>query len=165
MPIQATDIVIILISFAACVYCFVLSRRLKALQNTKDGLGATIMAMSKSIAAMSSSTKETRSHVGEMAARLAAQLEDAQRMCARIEEMKVSLEATQKDAQDQVTAAQAELSTMMRIMLDQSKTRIMEMNRVMQQLRELTETNTAPGEAAASPAAPSERPLARARGA
>jgi len=165
MPIQATDIVIILISFAACVYCFVLSRRLKALQNTKDGLGATIMAMSKSIAAMSSSTKETRSHVGEMAARLAAQLEDAQRMCARIEEMKVSLEATQKDAQDQVTAAQAELSTMMRIMLDQSKTRIMEMNRVMQQLRELTEANAAPSETSTSPAAPSERPLVRARGA
>ena len=164
MPIQATDIVIILISFAACVYCFVLSRRLKALQNTKDGLGATIMAMSKSIAAMSSSTKETRSHVGEMAARLATQLEDAQRMCARIEEMKVSLEATQKDAQDQVTAAQAELSTMMRIMLDQSKTRIMEMNRVMQQLRELTDANAAPGESA-SPAAPSDRPLVRARGA
>ena len=58
MPIQATDIAIILVSFAACVYCFVLNRRLKALQDTRDGLGATIMAMSKSIAAMSNSTKE-----------------------------------------------------------------------------------------------------------
>ncbi|HPF24598.1 MAG: hypothetical protein R3C08_14225 [Hyphomonas sp.] len=139
MPIQATDIVIILVSFAACVYCFVLSRRLKALQDTKDGLGATIMAMTKSVAAMSSSTKETRSHVGEMAARLATQLEDARQTCIRLEELKASLEATQKDSVDQVHAAQAELSTMMRIMLDQSKTRIMEMNRVMQQLREMTD--------------------------
>ena len=139
MTIQATDIAIILVSLAACAYCFVLSRRLKALQDTKDGLGATIMAMSKSVAAMSSSTRETRSHVGEMAARLATQLEDARQTCARLEELKASLEATQKDAVDQVTASQAELSTMMRIILDQSKTRIMEMNRVMQQLRELTE--------------------------
>lgn len=139
MPIQATDIVIILISFAACIYCFVLNRRLKALQDTKDGLGATIMAMSKSVAAMSSSTRETRSHVGEMASRLAMQLEDAKQTCIRLEELKASLEATQKDAVDQVTASQAELGTMMRIILDQSKTRIIEMNRVMQQLRELTE--------------------------
>ncbi len=139
MPVQATDIAIILVSFAACAYCFVLNRRLKALQDTRDGLGATIMAMSKSIAAMSSSTKETRSHVGEMAARLATQLEDAKQTCARLEELKVSLEATQKDAVDQVTASQAELSTMMRIILDQSKTRIMEMNRVMQDMREMTE--------------------------
>ena len=139
MPIQATDIAIILVSVAACAYCFVLSRRLKALQDTKDGLGATIMAMTKSVAAMSNSTRETRSHVGEMASRLATQLEDAKQTCARLEELKAELEATQKDAVDQVTASQAELSTMMRIILDQSKTRIMEMNSVMQQLRELTE--------------------------
>ena len=97
------------------------------------------MAMSKSIAAMSNSTKETRSHVGEMAARLAMQLEDAKQTCARMEELKASLEASQKDAVDQVTASQAELSTMMRIILDQSKTRIMEMNRVMHDMREMTE--------------------------
>lgn len=96
MPIQATDIVIILVSFAACVYCFVLSRRLKALQDTKDGLGATIMAMTKSVAAMSSSTKETRSHVGEMAARLATQLEDARQTCIRLEELKASSKPPRK---------------------------------------------------------------------
>ena len=141
MTVQATDIVIILISFAACVYCFVLSRRLKALQNTKDGLGATIMAMSKSIAAMTSSTRDTRSQVAEMAAQLGTQLEDARQMCARIEELKLSLENSQKDTVDQVTAAQAELSTMMRIILDQSKTRIMEINRVMQQMREQAEAD------------------------
>jgi methyl-accepting chemotaxis protein len=139
MTIQATDIAILLVSFAACVYCFVLNRRLKALQNTKDGLGAMIVAMSKSISAMTSSTKETRSQVGEMAARLATQLEDAKQTCARLEALQASLEATQKDTVEQVTASQAELSTMMRIILDQSKTRVMEMNRVMNQLRELTE--------------------------
>lgn len=141
MTIEATDIAIILVSFAACVYCFVLNRRLKALQNTRDGLGATIMAMSKSISAMSNSTKETRSQVGEMAARLATQLEDARRTCARLEALKASLEETQKDTVDQVTAAQAELSTMMRIILDQSKTRVMEMNRVMAEMRDMAEAD------------------------
>ena len=141
MTIEATDIAIILVSTAACAYCFVLSRRLKALQNTKDGLGATIMAMSKSIAAMSSSTKETRSQVGEMAAQLATQLEDAKQTCTRLEQLKAELENTQKETVDQVTASQAELSTMLRIILDQSKTRVMEINSAMNQLRELTEAD------------------------
>ncbi len=139
MNFEPTDIAIVLVSFAACVYCFVLNRRLKALQNTKDGLGATIMAMSKSIAAMSNSTQETRSHVGEMAVRLSSLLQDANQTCERLESLQASLEATQKNAVDQVTATQTELGIMMRIILDQSKTRIMEMTTLMQRLRDLTD--------------------------
>ncbi|MEH6411498.1 MAG: hypothetical protein V7741_13300 [Hyphomonas sp.] len=139
MNFEPTDFAIVLVSLAACVYCFVLNRRLKALQNTKDGLGATIMAMSKSIAAMSSSTQETRSHVGEMAIRLSSLLEEANRTCERLENLQTSLEATQQNAVDQVTATQTELGIMMRIILDQSKTRIMEMTTLMQRLRDLTD--------------------------
>lgn len=140
MPIQVepTDIAIILVSLAACVYCFVLNRRLKALQNTKDGLGATIVAMSKTIAAMSSSTQETRSHVSEMSLRLSRQLDEAQQVCTRIEQLQASLEQTKKDTEDRVIASQAELGTLMRIILDQSKTRVMEMTSMMEQLRHLT---------------------------
>ena len=58
MSIQPTDIAIFLVSFAPCIYCFVLSKRLKALQNTKDGLGATITALSTSISQMSSTTQD-----------------------------------------------------------------------------------------------------------
>jgi regulator of replication initiation timing len=139
MNFEPTDIAIVLVSFAACVYCFVLNRRLKALQNTKDGLGATIMAMSKSISAMSSSTQETRSHVGEMAIRLSSLIEEANKTCLRMEALQLTLEGTQQNAVDQVTATQTELGIMMRIILDQSKTRIMEMTTLMQRLRDLTE--------------------------
>ena len=125
--------------FAACVYCCVLNRRLKALQNTKDGLGATIMAMSKTIAAMSNSTQETRSHVGEMAVRLSSLLQDANQTCERLETLQASLEATQHKAVDQVTATQTEPGVMMGIILDQSKTWIMEMTKLMQRLRGLTD--------------------------
>ncbi|MEQ8320726.1 MAG: hypothetical protein RH946_10715 [Rhodospirillales bacterium] len=139
MNFEPTDIAIVLVSFAACVYCFVLNRRLKALQNTKDGLGATIMAMSKTIAAMSNSTQETRSQVGEMAIRLSSLMEEANQTCIRLENLQTTLEATQQNAVDQVTATQTELGIMMRIILDQSKTRIMEMTTLMQRLRDLTE--------------------------
>ncbi len=149
MSFEPTDIAIILVSSAACVYCFVLSRRLKALQNTKDGLGATILAMSKSISAMSNSTQETRSHVGEMAGRLAGLLEEANATCARLETVQSSLENTQQSAVDQVTNTQTELGIMMRIILDQSKSRIVEMTNMMQEFRDLTEDDASRGNVSA----------------
>ena len=88
---------------------------------------------------MSSSTQETRSHVGEMAIRLSSLLEEANRTCERLENLQTSLEGTQQNAVDQVTATQTELGIMMRIILDQSKTRIMEMTKLMQRLRDLTD--------------------------
>ena len=77
MPISPFDIAIILISSVACIYCIVLSRRLRALQNTRNGLGATIKALSDSISAVSATTDETRFHAGELAARLARLIEEA----------------------------------------------------------------------------------------
>ncbi|MCA8902651.1 MAG: hypothetical protein KDA53_15535 [Hyphomonas sp.] len=137
--VEPTDIAIILVSLAACAYCFVLNRRLKALQNTKDGLGATIVAMSKSIAAMNASTQDTRTHVSEMTLRLARQLEDANQMCARLEALQAKLEKTQSDAVERVTSTQAELGTMLRIILDESKSRILEITSMMHDLRVLTD--------------------------
>ena len=87
MPISPFDIAIILISSVACIYCIVLSRRLRALQNTRNGLGATIKALSDSISAVSATTDETRYHAGELAARLARLIEEAKRSCERVESL------------------------------------------------------------------------------
>lgn len=103
MPISPFDIAIILISSVACLYCIVLSRRLKALQNTRNGLGATIKALSDSISAVSTTTDEARFHAGELAARLARLIEEAKLSCARIEDTTIRL----KDAH---AAAELQLS-------------------------------------------------------
>jgi len=137
MNFEITDIVIILVSFAACGYCFVLNRRLKALQNTKDGLGATIVAMTKSISVMSASTHETRLQVGDMVTRLSKMLDEATVACRRMEELKLALETSGKDSIDQAKSTQTELNMMMRIVLDQSKNRANEMMTLMQQARDL----------------------------
>ncbi len=137
MSVQPTDIAIILVSLAACGYCFVLSRRLKALQDTRDGLGATIMALSKSISAMSATTQETRAHAGELATRLSKLLDEADRMCARISDLNASMESTHATALEQVNAAHGELSTSMRDMLEESRDRIVEMSAMMRQMRTL----------------------------
>ena len=66
MPLDPSEIAPFLDSFAACLYCALLSRRLKALQNTKDGLGASIRAMSESVAAVSSAKHEAQAQSGDM---------------------------------------------------------------------------------------------------
>jgi uncharacterized protein YoxC len=93
MPdIQPIDIAIFLVSFAACIYCILLSRRLKSLQDTRDGLGATIMAMNKSVSAISSATLETRAQAGELADRLSRLMKEADESCEKIGSMLDALE-------------------------------------------------------------------------
>lgn len=137
MSFEITDIVIILVSFATCGYCFVLNRRLKALQNTKNGLGATIVAMTKSISTMSASTQETRLQVRGMVTQLSKMLDDAHTSCARMEALKLELERSGKESISQAMATQTELNMMMRIVLDQSKLQASEMKTLMQQARDL----------------------------
>ena len=93
MPdIQPIDIALFLVSLAACIYCVQLSRRLKSLQDTRDGLGATIMAMNKSVSAVSSATQETRNQAGELASRLSQLMKEADQTCERPGDMIERLE-------------------------------------------------------------------------
>lgn len=141
--IQPTDVAIFLVSFAACVYCFVLSKRLRALQDTKDGLGATITAMTHSVSAMSQATHDTRTRVENMATRLAHLINDGEKMCKRLEDTIMTMERSQTGVTNQVHAAQTELNVMMRDVLDQSRARIVEMTTLMRQMRAMSEAGEA----------------------
>ena len=134
MAIQPTDIAIFLVSFAACAYCIVLSRRLKALQNTRDGLGATIMALSKSVSAVSSATNETRQQTGELAARLATLMKEAEDSYQRLEQLKSTLGKSEDRLARQIGAARSEMDGMLNDVMERSAERIMEMERLIRQL-------------------------------
>lgn len=138
LPIQPTDIAIFLVSFAACAYCFILSRRLKALQNTRDGLGATIMALTKSVSAMSSATNETRTQAGELAARLSGLMKEADQTCARLSQLSADLDKSQASANSSAAAAQDELRTALNDLLEQSQHSMTEMRTLLRQMRSLT---------------------------
>lgn len=142
MNVQPIDIAILLISTAACIYCIVLSRRLRALQNTKNGLGATIMAFSESVSKMSAVTKDTRVHAGELATRLAGLIEEARQACAEIEQSSDAIRSRQESAIERVNDACAELNALMRKVIDESETRMGEMTRLSKQVQILTESTT-----------------------
>lgn len=163
MPISPFDIAIILISSVACLYCIVLSRRLKALQNTRNGLGATIKALSDSISAVSATTDETRYHAGELAARLARLIEEAKLSCARIEDVTERLNEAQARAEIQIqqTAAQPVVPSALSPAVEQppvtddTDQKLQEISALMDKLKNLTEASVSAAEAAT----PSLRPL------
>lgn len=164
MPISPFDIAIILISSVACLYCIVLSRRLKALQNTRNGLGATIKALSDSISAVSATTDETRYHAGELAARLARLIEEAKLSCARIEDLTTRMKDMQASAETQLnrtpppmpqTYAPAPMPMAAPYSEDHSSQRLQEITDLMDRLKDLTEASVT----AAEQSSPALRPL------
>lgn len=135
LAIQPTDVALFLVSFAACVYCIVLSRRLKTLQDTRDGLGATIMAMNKSVAAVSSATHETRAQAGELAGRLAQATQEAEKTCKRLAELQASLENSEADLGRKAQAANAEIKSEMVEILQRARHESQQMKQLLQEMK------------------------------
>ena len=170
MPISPFDIAIILISSVACLYCIVLSRRLKALQNTRNGLGATIKALSDSISAVSTTTDEARFHAGELAARLARLIEEAKLSCARIEDTTIRLKDAHAAAEQHLSrtpppmpvqapsapqsAAPPTPAAAPAVREEESQQRLQEISDLMERLKDLTEASVAAAEQSNPPLRP-----------
>lgn len=135
LAIQPTDIALFLVSFAACVYCIILSRRLKTLQDTRDGLGATIMAMNKSVAAVSSATRETRVQAGELTDRLAQMMREADKSCQRLSALQASVEASEGNLGRKADAVKSEVTSEMKLILQRSREEMREMKQLLQALK------------------------------
>lgn len=160
MPISPFDIAIILISSVACLYCIVLSRRLKALQNTRNGLGATIKALSDSISAVSTTTDEARFHAGDLAARLARLIEEAKLSCARIEDTTIRLKDAHAAAEQHLSRTPPPMPVQAAAIAapvseDVSQQRLQEISDLMVRLKDLTEASVE----AAEQTNPTLRPL------
>lgn len=139
MLVSPFDIAIILISSIACIYCMVLSRRLRALQNTRNGLGATIKALSDSISAVSATTDETRYHAGELAMRLAHLIEEAKTACDRVQKLTGELQHTPIPDQRSTAQAPDETTESMRAALDLSNERLREITDLMHRMKSMSE--------------------------
>ena len=149
MLVSPFDIAIILISAVACIYCMVLSRRLRALQNTRNGLGATIKALSDSISAVSATTDEARYHAGDLANRLAHLIEDARVACERVERLTDEMKRTESRSSERFDQVQKQTSGTMQEALDLSNDRLREITDLMTRMKELSEgpVTAAPSEA------------------
>lgn len=128
----------------------VLSRRLRALQNTRNGLGATIKALSDSISAVSATTDETRYHAGELAVRLAHLIEEAKQACERVEDLTRELHQAPPpvpqpvpQAPPQTAPVTQETADAMRDALTLSNERLREITDLMHRMKHMSEESAA----------------------
>lgn len=137
MTFQPIDIALFLISAAACIYCMVLSRRLAHLQNTKDGLGATITACAESISSMSLATRSTTVQAKELATELSTLLQRADQVCEKIDLRTRKMETRHEQLATKGRDAQSQLDAMMHSVLAQHKTQITEIVELTKRARQL----------------------------
>lgn len=93
MTIQPTDIALVVISLVACFYCVLLGRKLKALQNTKDGLGATISAFTKATSEISAATQLSCQQASQQATKLFSLITEANETCTKLTALAQETEA------------------------------------------------------------------------
>jgi len=67
MQIAPIDIALLLVALVAGGYCFLLNKRLKTLQDTREGMGATIQALSDTISKMNGVTEASGQQARAMA--------------------------------------------------------------------------------------------------
>jgi chromosome segregation ATPase len=137
MDIQLTDISLFAVSFTACIYCFVLSRRLKTLQDTKDGLGATIVAFSQSISDMSSSTKETNLRAKQIAQNLTTAIHAADASAIKIAALLEALDAKETHLTRNIAQATQDVDADLQGVLDEAKLYANEISSLLKEIKTL----------------------------
>jgi hypothetical protein len=81
------DFLLLAASATACLYCFVLNRRLKGLTAAKTGLGAGIASLSQSAEEMKFAVAATKRSADEAATRLEKVITDADKKAAYLDDL------------------------------------------------------------------------------
>lgn len=89
-----TDIILILVSGSACLYCATLSRRLKKLNNLKTGVGASIVSLTQAIEDTHKAAQEAQQSTLQTVETLRHLLEKSERAAPKIEALITELERT-----------------------------------------------------------------------
>lgn len=99
------DMVLIFISGMACLYCALLSRRLKNLNNLKSGVGASILSLTKAIEDTHKAAREAQTSTVQTVETLRHLLEKSESAAPKIEALILELE----QASDQAKTRRHEL--------------------------------------------------------
>ena len=101
------DLILLMASGAATVYCFVLSRRLSKLNDTKNGLGASIASMSHALDQTQQTLTFARASSIAAIQKLAIALEEAERVRPEIAKLIDEFSALAEIAVEDIDHAKA----------------------------------------------------------
>lgn len=142
MVIEPTDIALVLISLVACLYCFLLGRRLKALQTNKDGLGATIDAFTKATAEISVATHQSCQRASQQATVLSGLIRDAESVCGKLNQTARETEKRLSLAAEKSEDASVAIEAHLKEILNDAREQNSELTKLTEQMRVLSSQTT-----------------------
>lgn len=86
------DIILMIISGLACLYCVILNRRVKSLSNMKSGLGASIVSLTDAIRQTQNAAKDTEVTTLKAIHSLQNLMDEAESTISKLEARKIDLD-------------------------------------------------------------------------
>lgn len=117
MQIAPIDIALLLVAIVAGTYCFLLNRRLKALHDTRDGMGVTIQALSETISKMHAVTDASGQQARAMAEALELQMRQTKGLSQHMERLVAEGRILSSKIEDQMMDIES-YSTTSRLLFD-----------------------------------------------
>ena len=99
------DFLLLAASGAACFYCWVLSKRLKALTSTKDGISTGIATLSQSTEDMQSAIAESKKATEDSAAHLTGLIEQSEQQIPELQKLLKQIAEISTQTVDETEAA------------------------------------------------------------
>ncbi|NHK28477.1 hypothetical protein FF098_011220 [Parvularcula flava] len=115
------DIVLLLVSGSACLYCWLLSKRLKALQDLKKGLGASIVSLSEAISKTSIAAQEAKLSASQSADKLSRLLSDIDKSVPLVDDLIESVHRSTRRAANETTRMQDDAVAAIKPLLEEAK--------------------------------------------
>ncbi|MHA7872462.1 MAG: hypothetical protein ACX939_08955 [Hyphococcus sp.] len=116
------DFMLLAASGTACFYCWVLSKRLKALTSNKDGIQTGIAALAQSAEEMQTAIAETKESASENVSRLEALIAEANAKAPELEELLTRIAEVSKDAVSETEGAARSLVDILTPHIEDAKT-------------------------------------------
>ncbi|MDB2438739.1 hypothetical protein N9W89_08500 [Hellea sp.] len=116
------DIVLIFISGMACLYCAMLSRRLKKLNNLKSGVGASILSLTQAIEDTHKAAQDAQTSTVQTVETLRHLLDKSESAAPKIEALILELEEVSKNAKLQQSQLNNIVETALSPAIDKAQT-------------------------------------------
>lgn len=136
------DFLLLAASGTACFYCWILSKRLKALTSSKDGIQTGIVALSQSAEEMQSALASTKDAANASVIQLEMLIDEAQKKGPELQELLEQLSAVSSQAVQETEGAARNLVDILSPHIEDAKTSA---NLLLRSL-EMAAQNTPPAE-------------------
>ena len=125
------DVILILVSGTACLYCWLLNKKLKGLQDMKKGLGASIITLSKAVSKTTQAATDAKLSAAESVERLNKLLGDVDSSIPKMDLMLETMERSSQRTVEETKALQKELLSTLRPLLDEAHVKTDELSRLL----------------------------------